>query len=82
MSDAKWFKPRRYGYGGTPTTWQGWVVVLGYAFLVVSLFAAEERGAISQLVMVVLIIAATIPFLLFVRARTDGEWKWRWGSQD
>ena len=21
-----WFKPKRYGYGATPVTWQGWMV--------------------------------------------------------
>jgi hypothetical protein len=21
-----WFKPKRYGYGATPVTWQGWAV--------------------------------------------------------
>jgi len=24
-----WFKPKRYGYGATPATWQGWAVTLG-----------------------------------------------------
>jgi hypothetical protein len=82
MSRAKWFKPRRYGYGSMPTTWQGWVVVIGFVLLVLALFAAEENGAISQIVMIALIVAVTVPFLLFVRAKTDGQWKWRWGSQD
>ena len=22
-----WFRPKRYGYGATPVTWQGWVLV-------------------------------------------------------
>ena len=82
MSDAKWFKPRRYGYGSMPTTWQGWVVVIGYVLFVLAVFGAEERGAISQIVMIALMVAVTVPFLLFVRAKTDGQWKWRWGSQD
>ena len=24
--NAYWFKPRQYGYGVTPTTWEGWAV--------------------------------------------------------
>ena len=23
-----WFKPKRYGYGATPITWEGWVFTL------------------------------------------------------
>ena len=23
-----WFKPRRYGYGAAPTTWEGWTVTV------------------------------------------------------
>ena len=36
---AYWFKPKRYGYGATPITWEGWVVTLGtvVAMVVVSL---------------------------------------------
>ena len=35
---AYWFKPKRYGYGATPITWEGWAVTLGtvIAMVVVS----------------------------------------------
>jgi len=36
-----WFPAKRYGWGwGVPTTWQGWVVLLGYAGLMA---ASVER---------------------------------------
>ena len=32
-----WFKPKRYGYGATPITWQGWALVIGFAAAVFGL---------------------------------------------
>jgi hypothetical protein len=30
-----WFPPKRYGWGwGLPSTWQGWVVFLGFIVLI------------------------------------------------
>ena len=38
-----WFKPRRYGYGATPATWQGWATILALplvcALVTLALFA-------------------------------------------
>jgi hypothetical protein len=35
-----WFKRKRYGWGFTPATWQGWAVVLGYLIVVIALVPA------------------------------------------
>ena len=29
-----WFKPKRFGYGEEPCTWEGWLVVLGFIVLI------------------------------------------------
>jgi hypothetical protein len=29
-----WFKPKRYGYGATPVTWQGWALTLAATLVV------------------------------------------------
>ena len=34
---ARWFKPKTYGYGATPVTWQGWAIVAGFVAAVVLL---------------------------------------------
>ena len=28
MERKPWFKPKRFGYGWTPASWQGWAVTL------------------------------------------------------
>ena len=35
MSDKKWFGPKRVGVGLRPQTWQGWVITLAPAIVIV-----------------------------------------------
>lgn len=30
-----WFRPKKFGYGWTPVTWQGWVVTIILALIIV-----------------------------------------------
>jgi hypothetical protein len=69
-------------------TWQGWALTLGYVAttILLSLLAfAGTPGAppptVAQwLVWAVLLAIITYGFLRLVRARTDGDWAWRWGG--
>ena len=78
-----WFKPREYGYGATPITWQGWAVTVGtmivvvMSSLVVPALASGAASALSAFVIDALAIAALI---IVSRRKTDGEWRWRWGQ--
>jgi hypothetical protein len=76
-----WFKPKRYGYGATPITWQGWVVT-GVAVLAIALAALlippnawgwTAFFAVEALVIAVLWVVS--------RRKTDGAWRWRWGDR-
>jgi hypothetical protein len=75
-----WFKPREYGYGATPVTWEGWALTVVTMFVVVlaSMLApvlGEGRsGGFTALVIDVLAITA---FIMISRMKTDGEWRWR-----
>lgn len=76
-----WFKPRRYGYGATPTSWEGWLVIAGYIALIVwqaHLWMQPPDLRVGLYVGVVLI--ETLALIAIARIKTDGEWKWRWGG--
>ena len=82
---AYWFKPKRYGYGATPVTWQGWAVT---AAAVITIFVAArltlDHGARSPSHWVMFLSAeAIILAILWIvcRRKTDGEWRWRWGNR-
>lgn len=69
-----WFKPRRFGYGATPTTWEGWVVVLAFMayLLAISSFMTEDVTFYA--------VAGIIAIFVISKKKTDGEWKWSWGK--
>ena len=81
-----WFKPKRYGYGATPVTWQGWTmtiaaIVVGAGSVAAMNLLVAQFNAVAWLVWAALIAAATWWFVQFCRRRTDGEWRWRWGNR-
>jgi hypothetical protein len=84
-----WFKPRTYGYGASPASWEGWAVSAGYlaAVLALSLSLAAWPAdlpagpSIWQVVTwFILITLLTLAFIRLARAKTDGQWRWRWGK--
>lgn len=81
---SPWFAPKSHGYGaGLPTAWQGWVLMLSYMAAVIGLgVLAGSAGGYAMLGIIALIIALTVVFVLIVKARTAGEWRWRWGEED
>jgi uncharacterized membrane protein len=81
-----WFRPKRYGFGATPITWEGWAVTLAVAAVIVASVVAMNRfvdrsDATAWLTWAVLIAIATLGFIQFTRRKTDGEWRWRWGER-
>lgn len=81
-----WFKPKRYGYGATPVTWQGWaltlavVVAIGGSLVAMNLLV-DKSNAVAWLVWAALVAAAAWWLVQLSRQRTDGEWRWRWGNR-
>jgi hypothetical protein len=85
-----WFKPQDYGYGATPTSWKGWVAVAAYVAVVLVLALSlaalpadmpEGPGAWQVATWLIMVGVLTLGFIRLCRAKTDGEWKWRWGTQ-
>lgn len=71
-----WFRPKLFGWGAVPVTWQGWVVT--FAMVVAAILVArlsELRGPT--------VLALLIPLVGFFAwlcwTKTDGDWRWRWG---
>ncbi len=76
--EGYWFKRKLYGWGWTPVTWQGWlVVVIGIAILFAGVYVGDTDDAPG---------AALLGFLLMMTLIfTFGYWKgekprWQWGN--
>ncbi len=69
-----WFRPKRYGYGATPQTWQGWAAIaLFVVAMVLDLWFL--RGAARWAVGGMLIAT----FIALAYAKSGAPWRWRWG---
>jgi hypothetical protein len=80
-----WFKPKRYGYGATPATWQGWVATLAIALAMAGIDAGLVLTAKHYWTLAALLgfDALAVGFLVVLtRQKTEGEWRWRWGDAD
>lgn len=80
-----WFKRKKYGWGWTPVTWQGWLVVLIYivAVLVFALTIDESSPPREFIFTFVLPIVILTLLLLRISYKKGEKPKWQWGeSQD
>ncbi len=79
-----WFRPKQYGYGATPVTWQGWAVTLASMAVVAAstvtivTHTASEAWFWGAIAIDVLAIGALVAI---GRRKTEGEWRWRWGDR-
>jgi hypothetical protein len=80
-----WFRPKRYGYGATPASWEGWAVTLGTAAAMagVSLGLRLTTRSLWALAGVVAFDVFALAALVAVtRSKTEGGFRWRWGERD
>jgi hypothetical protein len=79
-----WFRPKGYGYGATPVTWQGWTVTLAtVAVVLAASFAGPYFGVgkpWAALPVLAIDFIAVAALWRLSRRKTDGEWRWRGGG--
>ncbi len=76
-----WFKPKRYGDGATPVTWQGWAMT-GASVLAIALAALLIRPNAWGWTAFFAVEAIIVSVLCIVSCgKSDGAWRWRWGDR-
>jgi hypothetical protein len=81
-----WFKPKRYGYGAIPTTWEGWLTIVSAIAVTAALLAAEvvlarRFGTVSQMLWAAVALVVAFYLCRFIQQHTDCDWRWRWGNR-
>ena len=83
-----WFKAKLYGWGWTPAKWQGWVVILIYVILILTLVILREDtipgnpdSGSNFLVLGLPVIVLTALFI-FIAYKRGEKPKWQWGLPD
>ena len=82
-----WFKPKSYGYGYYPITWEGWITVL----LIISILSISAyvnnffdstdpntQQGFRYLLDITIFMFAINPIML---KRTEEEVTWKWGKK-
>lgn len=80
-----WFKRKRYGWGFTPSTWQGWVVVVGYVVVIVAMIPAfldapeaVERREAALFFLFTFLATFGLVKICFLKGPAP---RWRWGRK-
>jgi signal transduction histidine kinase len=83
MTNEFWFKPKTFGYGAVPTTWEGWALTGVYVAIVSACVVAMmvRKGSISTFVSSIAVIAVSTIVLIVVSVqKTEGAWGWNAGA--
>jgi len=86
---SAWFKPKTYGHGATPANWQGWVATIAFIAVIAAVtpvmvtwqanpLTGPSAWQIAAWLLVTVVLTAI--FIWLARAKTDGQWAWRWGK--
>jgi hypothetical protein len=80
MSRRYWFRPKSFGYGWTPITWEGWAVTLGsmivaMAAVLAAVFAEAQQWPDRWPVEAACLILFAVTLIVTIavcRSRTEG----------
>ncbi|OGJ01455.1 hypothetical protein A3G98_00890 [Candidatus Nomurabacteria bacterium RIFCSPLOWO2_12_FULL_37_8] len=79
-----WFKAKLYGWGWTPATWQGWLVLAIWLVLVLFFaFAIDEHSPTREIVLTfILPLVLLTVTLIRICYKTGEKPRWQWGPKD
>jgi len=71
-----WFRAKCYGWGWYPSTWQGFLVLLVWAFIFIFGILKMDHEWLKNLVFMILATG----FLIYICYKTGEKPRWRWGN--
>jgi len=80
--EGYWFKAKLYGWGWTPATWQGWLVLVVYVTLIVADFARIEATSQSENDTLFIFLPRMALFtilLVYISYKKGEKPRWQWG---
>jgi hypothetical protein len=83
--EGLWFKAKLYGWGWAPVKWQGWLVILAYVGLILTLVISGEKDipgnpdSGSNFLVLALPIILLTALLIFICYKKGEKPRWQWG---
>ncbi len=83
MKTDMWFKRKRYGWGWTPATWQGWAVLVGYLVLVLVFAATIDKTSPPREIFATFVLPSLVLTVTLIRIcyRKGESPRWQWGNE-
>lgn len=78
-----WFKRKKYGWGWTPVTWQGWATLILYIILMVwifNIFPLSEKIISKENFLPLALWFDTTVILVWISYKKGESPKWQWGE--
>lgn len=85
-SNKYWFKPKKFGWGFVPISWEGWCLTLMLVILLsISTYTNNIKNGFdldgkNGLRFILDVVIITIIFSFISIPKTKGKVKWRWGK--
>lgn len=77
-----WFKRKLYGWGWTPCTWQGWLVILAFMIFVLNIsFMLPAEPSPVQLISFFAELILSVALVIWICWRKGESPKWQWGKR-
>lgn len=84
-----WFKPKPYGWGAQPSTWQGWLatavfvaILFGETAMLLGLGSGVQPSNADVALWAAASAVLVALFSWFAWLKTEGGWRWRWGRNN
>jgi hypothetical protein len=82
MSERYWFRPKSFGYGATPLSWEGWTVtfvslIVTMSASLIAVFAEIHKcpdRRVLQAACLVVLVTTLIATIIVSRLQTKGRW--------
>lgn len=79
-----WFKAKKYGWGWTPVSWEGWLALVVFiGFNIYNYFQVQEQTdtITSALVSYIIWLLITTGILIFICYKKGEKPTWKWGNK-
>lgn len=78
-----WFKRKLYGWGWTPATWQGWLVIALYIAIAVALGLTLDENSPTKEIVFTFLLPLTLATVTLIRIcyKKGEKPRWQWGKR-
>lgn len=81
MTKKLWFRAKRYGWGWTPCSWEGWLVIIVSILLIILSTSQLDKTSKEIPFLFFFRIVVIITILLLICYKKGEKPGWRWGRE-